>query len=279
MVNQSIYMRFPKGLKKAVTLSYDDGVEQDFKLVSLLKKYHMKGTFNIDGGCLAKEGTVYQEGQIHRRMSLSQCLDCYDLTVCEIAAHTDTHPRITTLPSAMMMNQVIEDRKKLESMFGHIVKGMAYPYGMYNDTLVEVLRLAGICYCRTVRQTHEFSVPTDWLRLHPTCHHDDAMLFELAEHFLSDEVMLEPQMFYLWGHSYEFEQNDNWDVIEKFLQQMSGREDIWYATNIEIYEYTRAFKMLEFSVDGKQIHNPSAMDLWLEIDGELISIPAGGDVK
>ena len=49
-------MRFPGGLAKALTFSYDDGVEQDIRLVEILDKYGMKGTFNLNSGCYAKPG-------------------------------------------------------------------------------------------------------------------------------------------------------------------------------------------------------------------------------
>lgn len=274
----SKYMRFPGGLKKAVTLSYDDGVEQDLTLIELLKKYRMRATFNVSSGWLSEEGTVYPEGETHRRMSVSQCIKGYDLSVCEVAAHADTHPWIDTLTPAMMMNEVVEDRKRLEDMFGIIIKGMAYPYGVYNDTVVDVLRLAGIRYCRTVHSTRMFDIPEDWLRLNPTCHHDDEELFHLTDTFLKEEVEQRPQMFYLWGHTFEFERNDNWNRIEEFMQKVSGREDIWYAANIEIYEYTKAYEALEFSVDGSRIYNPTAIDVYLEINGKQLMVPAGGEI-
>ena len=42
------YMRYPNGLGKAVTLSYDDGVQQDISMIALMKKYGVKGTFNLN---------------------------------------------------------------------------------------------------------------------------------------------------------------------------------------------------------------------------------------
>jgi signal transduction histidine kinase len=42
------FLRFPEGKMKAVTFSYDDGVGQDIRLVALLDKYGLKGTFNIN---------------------------------------------------------------------------------------------------------------------------------------------------------------------------------------------------------------------------------------
>lgn len=64
-----IFMRFPGGKKKALTLSYDDGVEQDIRLIDIMKKNGLKGTFNLNSGCYAPEGTVYPAGTIHRRMT------------------------------------------------------------------------------------------------------------------------------------------------------------------------------------------------------------------
>ena len=69
-------------------------------------------------------------------------------------------------------------------------------------------------------------------------------------------------MFYLWGHSYEFDNDDNWNVIEEFCAYMGNREDIWYATNIEIYDYVMAYQSLQIDEDKKKVHNPTGIDVW-----------------
>ena len=68
-MKKMLFMRFPEGRAKALTFSYDDGVEQDIRFVELLNKYNMKGTFNLNGGLYAAEDKVYPEGQVHRRMT------------------------------------------------------------------------------------------------------------------------------------------------------------------------------------------------------------------
>ena len=45
-----LIMRFPKGKAKALTLSYDDGVEQDIRLMDIMDKNGLKGTFNLNSG-------------------------------------------------------------------------------------------------------------------------------------------------------------------------------------------------------------------------------------
>mgnify|MGYP002513618435 CR=1 FL=1 len=41
--------------KKSVTFSFDDGVTQDIRLIEILNKYGLKGTFNINAGCFSPE--------------------------------------------------------------------------------------------------------------------------------------------------------------------------------------------------------------------------------
>ena len=43
-----------------------------------------------------------------------------------------------------------------------------------------------------------------------------------------------PQLYYVWGHSYEFDYKDGWERFERFLQMMSGHDDIFYGTNKEV---------------------------------------------
>ena len=67
---------------------------------------------------------------------------------------------------------------------------------------------------------------------------------------------------------YEFDNNDNWDHLEEICKAISGKEDIWYATNMEICEYVKAYESLSYSADGKLIYNPTLFTIWLIIDNK-----------
>lgn len=136
----SIFMRFPEGRKKALTLSYDDGVEQDVRLIEIMKRHGLKGTFNLNSGCYASQGTVYPKGTIHRRMSKEDCLRVYKDSGMEVAVHGLTHPFLEQLPVNMCVNEILSDRNNLEQEYGVIVRGMAYPFGTYNDSVVATLQ-------------------------------------------------------------------------------------------------------------------------------------------
>ena len=272
----SLFMRYPGGYGKALTFSYDDGVQSDIRFMNILDKYGMKATFNINSGCFAPEGTTYPEGTVHRRMSKSECMDVYGNSNHEVAIHGYSHPFWNRIPVAAATVDIVDDRKILEEMYKRIIRGGAYPFGAYNDTVVEILKNSGVVYCRTTKSTRSFDLPSsDWLRLHPTCHHCDEKLMELADRFVEMEPNRAPCLFYVWGHTYEFDRDNNWDVIESFCEKISCANNIWYCTNIELYDYIRAYECLEFSADMKIVYNPSVCKVWFDFNGKLCTVEPG----
>lgn len=245
------------------------------RLMGLMKQYGLKGTFNLNSGRFAEEGTKYPAGTIHRLMSLSQAKALYKDSGMEVAVHGLTHPFLEQLPPNQCTWEVLADRENLEREFDTIIRGMAYPYGTYSDSVVNCLRACGIVYARTTVSTHSFALPSDWLRLEATCRHKDPKLMELAKQFIDETPSQDSWLFYLWGHSYEFDSDHNWNVIEEFVKYTGGRDDIWYATNLEIYDYVEAWKSLVFSVNGSRIYNPTACTLWFYLNGECRSIRPG----
>lgn len=265
----TLFMRFPEGKKKALTLSYDDGVKQDVRLIEIMKKYGLKGTFNINSGLF------WPKSSNARRMTEKQAKELYTDSGMEIAVHGLTHPGLAHLSQARCSYEVIKDRENLEKMFHTIIRGMAYADGSFDDKVVECLKTAGIAYARTAYSSGNFNIPADWLRLVPTCRHKEARLMELARSFVEEEVTRESRLFYLWGHSYEFDDNNNWYIIEEFAEYMGNREDIWYATNIELYEYIEAYNSLIYSVEGHIVKNPTSYTLYFEKNGQTGCINPG----
>ena len=109
---------FPDEKEKALTLSYDDGVDTDIRFIELLEKYNIKCTFNINAGLFAPEGSVRPEGQVHFRLSESEVKKLYDNPLCEVATHGLTHPFFNCQPSAQCMREILKDRQAFEKLFG-----------------------------------------------------------------------------------------------------------------------------------------------------------------
>lgn len=227
------------GKLKAVTFSYDDGVTQDIRLIELFDKYNIKGTFNLNSALLGKDGQLLREGKVvsHKKNDPKDIINIYKNH--EVAAHTLTHPFLPELDDNEIINQVENDRLKLSEIVGYEVIGMAYPGGGVNnnDRVAKIIKdNTGIKYARTTTSTYNFDLQSNLYRFNPTVyHHGDGFdkLTELGKKFIELKTNT-PKIFYIWGHSYEFDIYDDWDKMEGFLKLISGHEDIFYGTNSEI---------------------------------------------
>ncbi len=260
------FNRFKEGKKHCLTFSYDDGGTPDEKLVEIFNRYGMKGTFHLNSGLLNTEN----------RIRSNQVRDLYQGH--EVSCHSLTHPFPDRIPIIAWTREVWEDRLNLEQLSGNIVRGLSYPNGVCNGEVIAAAKNCGIVYSRTTKSTGNFKLPEDFMLWHPTCHHSACM--ECADHFFQPWGWNNcSQLFYVWGHSYEFARENNWSLIEEFCQKMARREEIWYATNIEIYEYIQALKLLQISANQKQIYNPSVQELWITCKEETIKIGSGETVN
>lgn len=263
MGNVSIrFDRFPGGLSKAVVFSFDDGREQDRRLVQAFNRYGLKGTFHLNSGKFGQEGYI----------STEEAADLY--RGHEISAHTVTHPFLEQSPGDQIAEELIADRRNLEAIAGYPVRGMSYPFGTYNDRVVRALPALGIEYARTVQSHGGFHMPDDPLRWHPTCHHKD-MLEKIEQLLASNSWFSRMELLFIWGHSYEFDNDDNWELVDRAGELLGGEESIWKASMTDIVSYQNALNALRFSVDRSMVHNPNALEVWVSADGEAVRIAAG----
>ena len=194
--------------QKAITFSYDDGIESDRKLVEIFNRYGMKCTFNLNTGIQSRESHFDIEGKEIYRMDQETIGDLYQTDIDNIVR-----------------------------LYGQRPVGMAYAYGAYDEAAVDYLLRHGIRYGRTVEATHGFAVPENPILLKATCHHNDEQLFELAQKFIDVKPAPgEKLLFYIWGHSYEYYVKDNWDRIEQLCRMFEGQDDIFRGTNRECLE-------------------------------------------
>lgn len=161
-----------------MTMSYDDGMIFDKRLIEIFNRYGIKGTFNLNSGL-------------------------YDAS---------------------------DDKLPKEEIVG-------------------------------LYEGHEVATHTS---THPTCHHNAPDLLKKGQWLLDFQKWQYLKLMYVWGHSYEFDRDNNWEVIEDFCRLMGGHDDIWYATNIEIIDYMNVLNRLQFSAKCDMVWNPSAQSAWLQ---------------
>ena len=261
-----VYTCYPAGKHKALTMSYDDGRTYDRQLVEIFNKYGIKGTFHLNSGFLGDE----------RHIAPEEVKTLY--VGHEVSCHTVTHPTIARCPLPEVAQEVLDDRRALEALCGYPVRGLSYPNGSLSKEIEALLPACGIKYSRVVGSSDSFALPENPLRWQATCHHNHRLM-ELGEQFLGLFKRQYLYLMYVWGHSYEFNDKDNWDLIEGFCKMMGGKDDIWYCTNIQFIDYMEDAARLQFSADNSFVHNPNAQDIWISVnDHEPIAVPAGETV-
>ena len=281
-----VYKVFPGGKFKVLTFSYDDGKIEDRRLVKLFNKFNLKATFNLNTGIIDPAIRIPQE-------EWPELYKGHD-----IAVHTFTHPTMIRLNDYNALREILDDKDNLEKIFKRPIYGLAYPNGSYDNRIVDIAKSVGIKYARVTNDKYAatkaaeayaanadgpmligdengFSMPEDYMCWVPTCHHNHNLI-DFGKKFMALTKKQYLYMMYVWGHSYEFDNNDNWDVIENFCKYMGGRDDIWYATNIEIIDYMDAAKRLQFSADYEKVYNPNACSVWLQLNSDKCVEIEGG---
>lgn len=279
------FLRFPGGKAKAVTFSYDDGCRHDIRLAETLTTHGIRCTFNINSGLFGKDDRAWH-------LTAQEIREHIINAGHEIAVHGKMHMAPGLSRPVDCISDILNCRLELEKTFDQIIRGMAYPdSGITNmqneasyDNIRRYLQDLGIVYARTLGGDNDgFRLPSDWMAWMPTAHHKNSRVVEYAEKFLSIDPDTEklspanryPRLFYLWGHSFEFENNKNWELLDTLCEKLGGQEDVWYATNMEIYEYVQAYNALVFSADGQKVYNPTLKTIWFRTDAKVYSVASG----
>lgn len=277
---RTIFMRYPGGKAKAVTFSYDDGVPQDKRLAEIFNKYNMKATFNFNNQVCRISNFKKEEIQ-----------EYFLSKGHEIAVHGAYHRANGNLRTIEGIRDVLDCRIELEERCNCIIRGMAYPdtgitlmgnFGNYQQ-IKNYLTELDIAYARTLGGDNDsFMLPQDFHAWMPSAHHNNPNIMEYIDKFLNLDISPKtyharrvPRLLYIWGHSYEFDNNNNWDHIEEICRKLTCNDEIWYATNIEIYDYVQAYKNLIYSANGHIVYNPSLYTIWMDIDGKIYTIKSG----
>ena len=223
--------------KCILTTSWDDGQQFDEKLSSLLLDYGIKGTFYI-----AKNW----EGRIVDTDLIKDLEKNF-----EIGAHTLSHSDLTSIPLKDADKEIKCSKEWLEKLLNHKIEMFAYPKGKYNDKIVKLVRQAGFLGARTLN--FKTTLPKNPFMMGVGCQASNGspllrlkaslnsgMSFKslldwsVNAKLLFDYVMENGGIWHLWGHSWEIEENGDWEKLEKVLKYVSNKKNVYYLENREI---------------------------------------------
>ena len=227
-------------MHKFLTFSFDDGTVEDRRLIALFDRYGLRGTFNLNSGKFGVRREIVHEGipVHHYVIEQEEAKTLYQNH--EVAAHTVHHPNLVKISREEVIHEVADDCRALEELTGQQILGMAYPGAglYYTQEVADIIREnTQIRYARGCKNHHTFKLPENLMLWEPTCHQNDPQLLELGRAFVQADASEEDLLFYVWGHSFEFEKFKSWDLFERFCEIVAGKPDIEYVTNGEVARY------------------------------------------
>ena len=271
------YVKCYPGFKlKAVTFSFDDGTFQDYEMVNMLNHYNMKGTFNVNSKLMYKNSYFTMCGWIKNyRLEKHQVVDLFKGH--EIASHTSTHTGFENLSDSLLKEQIDDDIASLSKLAKYKIEGFAYPFGIYNDTIIQRLKDNGIVYARSTKCQYNFNIPSNFYTYGGTCTISCQSFPKLVNKWikLSPKTM---KMFYIWGHSYELDMFHEHKKTFDLYGKIANKEDTWYVTNIELFKYLNAFKKLRYYKNKNKFINNSNIDLYVKVNSDELIVKANSSL-
>ena len=235
--------------KKYFAWSFDDGLEQDKKIIEILKEYGLGATFHLNSGLFGDktyEGRIGNLGMTempaaeyeakarhllpyvpHFRIPEDEVEQVY--AGFEIASHTCHHVNLAKCGEAERQREIAEDVKALSGKFGQAVTGFAYPYGVGAKQSREALKAAGVKYARLATSKPGCRFPEDPLAMPLSCWHISPKTFERLNAFFRMDAEDEDAFFLMFAHGYEFDfgtRESNWDKFRRICETVASRDDV-----------------------------------------------------
>lgn len=240
MTNQQLGQQQPAGApsttkEKYVTISVDDGHPSDLRTVDLLQRYGLQATFYIPGA--NAERPVMKPSEIRE-------VDRH----FEVGGHTLNHLRLTWIPPDHGWREIYDGKKSMEDILGHEVVSFCYPGGKFNRRVARQVAEAGFLAARTCMyflndfpanpfywgiSTYANTYPAYVQIRHCLLEYNFAGAYNYvtkfkartawAAQFMSalEQVSRDGGMAHLYFHSWEIDQNGQWDELESVLKAVA----------------------------------------------------------
>ena len=124
--------------KKPILITFDDGYTNNYEyLFPLLKEFKMKATIFV---VTSTVGTTPGE---YPHFTWEQAREMQDSGYVDIQSHTHTHADMTSLTLEQVKYELRMSRFLIEKNLGKKCEFLAYPYGFYNDDVLQIATDAG----------------------------------------------------------------------------------------------------------------------------------------
>ena len=303
-----IQFLYPSYTRKALSFTIDDGnMKYDQMLIDILKPAGIKGTFNLCSNI--HEGKEELTREFYRGYGIANHCKYHpfvNFDGAQLVIRDEEFDEATADPQYIypvkekpghfwqikpngwrqmtfcdnFIKYVDEGLKELNAIFGEgSVRDYVWPYGDQKSAAVKEFikkthRSSRITGCRV--DSEGFAVPKDkyaW-----SYNANDMNLLEAMEKYEAYPDDGELKFFAFGVHSIDFERDNKWDDLRVFADKYGNRPDTyWYASIEEIFDYDEAVKGV--AVTENEIVNNSDIEVYLELDGEKMSVKGKSTVR
>ncbi len=129
---------------KIVILTFDDGYYDNFKnALPILKKFNFTATLFVVSDLIGSFNKWdYKEINMIKPLMNEEQIKIWIDSGMEIGSHTRTHPILTKLSEKELISEIVKSKEILERKFKVEIKHFCYPYGIYNDLVVDCVKNA-----------------------------------------------------------------------------------------------------------------------------------------
>ncbi|MCS7180396.1 MAG: polysaccharide deacetylase family protein [bacterium] len=132
-------------ISKKFVVTFDDGFYDNFLFgLPLFKKLNLKPVIFIIAKFINTEKIWerYKNRERDRFLTWQEINEMIKENV-EIGSHTLTHPHLINISEALAKEEIMDSKKFIEDKIGKEVKYFCYPYGEFNEKLIEIVKLSG----------------------------------------------------------------------------------------------------------------------------------------
>jgi peptidoglycan/xylan/chitin deacetylase (PgdA/CDA1 family) len=157
-----------------VVISFDDGDVSCHAIAApVLERHGLRGSFFVVTRWIGEPGFIDAD-QLRDLVRRGH----------SVHSHSRSHPRLSSLPSASLDDELFGSKADLEAILGRPVTQLSIPGGAYDDRVIDAARRAG--YQAVFNSVEGYNEDGDGAFLHrrftPRAYSDVAMLREICEH-------------------------------------------------------------------------------------------------
>ncbi len=146
--------------EKSVAITFDDGYEDNLtNALPLLKKYQAKATIYLvvdrhqrEWSSKRKKKNNTHELRNEPKLQDTQINELLHSGLIEIGSHTLTHDNLPLLDEIRKTQEISDSRKQLQETFAIPCEAFCYPFGLYDETDLKLVKSSGYTSATTVEK-------------------------------------------------------------------------------------------------------------------------------